>query len=150
MVPTQLPRSGFVRFFAALLGVVLLSVVRLAAFPPAPHYTIYGVVRDQLGATLSVEGAQIVLLRDGLEIGRAFIAKGAVGDRSYELNIRIDQNRGTMRVYSRDAVAAQGVYSLVVEMNGQKFYPIEVAGTLRAGNGGESVRLDGSIRMGLR
>jgi hypothetical protein len=27
-------------------------------------------------------------------------------------------------------------------MNGQKFYPIEVAGTLRTGNGGERVRLD--------
>jgi hypothetical protein len=27
-------------------------------------------------------------------------------------------------------------------MNGERFFPIEVAGTLRAGNGGERVRLD--------
>ena len=42
----------------------------LKAYPPAPYYTLYGVVRDQVGATLRVDGAEIVLLRDGKEIGR--------------------------------------------------------------------------------
>jgi hypothetical protein len=33
-------------------------------------------------------------------------------------------------------------FSLAVDMNGSRFYPIEVAGNLTAGKGGERVRLD--------
>ncbi len=99
-------------------------------------------VRDQVGATLQVEGAMLVLLNNGAEIGRAPVRSSPNGDANYQLDIRIDQTRASTRVYSNKAVAANGVYSLYVEMNGERFYPIEVAGTLRAGNGGERVRLD--------
>lgn len=126
-----------------LIGWVVLGLVLvLNAFPPSPYYVIYGIVRDQVGTTLSVQGADIILLRDGAEIGRAPISTELRGDLNYELNIPIDQSRAGSRTYSYRSVAAQGVYSLVVEMNGQKFYPIEVSGTLRAGNGGERVQLD--------
>jgi hypothetical protein len=43
------------------------------AFPPAPAYTIYGLVRDQVGATLAVDGAEIILLK----------VKGSVLDNGY-------------------------------------------------------------------
>lgn len=123
--------------------VALLTFSReLGAFPPGPHYTIYGIVRDQVGATLAVEGATILLLRENVEIGRAPIAPQPGFEGNYDLAISIDQNRAGSRTYAHTAVAAQGVYSLAVEMNGKRFYPIEVSGTLRAGNGGERVRLD--------
>jgi hypothetical protein len=128
-------------FAPIFLLIAALAPRPAAAFPPAPHYTIFGVVRDQVGTTLNVQGAVIILLKDNVEIGRAPIA-GSLLDQNYELDIRIDQVRPSSRVYSSRAVAAQGLYSLVVEMNGERFYPIEVAGTLRAGNGGERVRLD--------
>ncbi len=123
-----------------LLFCLLAGLAR--AFPPSPSYTIYGVVRDQAGATLRVVGAEIVLLRGGIEIGRAPVTEVLRPDFNYELNLKIDQSRTATRTYSNKAVPAQGVYSLLVEMNGQKYYPIEVSGTLRAGNGGERVRLD--------
>ena len=132
------PSHRQVAFFVALL----IGAASLCAFPPAPHYTLYGVVRDQIGATLQVEGAEIVLLRGTVEIGRAPVLKEVRLDANYELRIAIDQARPSTVAYSEKALAPQGVYSLVVEMNGQKFYPIEVSGTLRAGNGGERVRLD--------
>jgi hypothetical protein len=141
------PRFAHAAVFAvvrrSLLGLVLLlGSIRVAAFPPAPYYTLYGVVRDHVGTALEVEGAQIVLLRDNAEIGRAPIARTLQGDFNYELDLRIDQNRTATRTYTQKAVPAQGVFSLVVELNGQRFYPIEVSGTLRAGYGGERVRLD--------
>ncbi len=130
-------------FSAVLLGLAVAGgAPRLAAFPPAPYYTIYGLVRDQVGATLRVDGAVISLLSNGVEIGRAVIKSDLQADANYEINIRVDQNRAASRIYSSSAVAAQGLYSLVVVMNGQNFYPIEASGTLRAGNGGERVRLD--------
>ena len=129
--------------FLGLLVVVTGLLPSLRAFPPAPFYTIYGIVRDQVGATLTAQGADLILLRDNVEIARTRILGDVRGDLNYELPISIDAARANSpRIYANKAVSALGVYSLCVEMNGQKFYPIEVAGTLRAGSGGERVRLD--------
>ena len=111
------------------------------AFPPAPHYTLHGLVRDQVGQTITAEGAEIILLNGGVEIGRTPISRQLI-DQNYELNIRLDQNRSGTTLYSEKAVTTQGLFSLVVSMNGSLFYPIEVAGDLTAGKGGERVRLD--------
>ena len=113
----------------------------LHGFPPAPYYTLYGMVRDQVGQTLTAEGAVLILLKGDTEIGRTPINNLQL-DQSYELNIRIDANRSGTTLYSEKAVVANGLFSLVVEMNGALFYPIEVSGSLTAGKGGERVRLD--------
>ncbi len=118
-----------------------LCAMGASAFPPAPYYTLYGMVRDQVGQTLNVEGAVLVLLKGGEEIGRTPITNLQL-DQNYELNIRIDANRPGTTKYSEAAIAAEGPFSLVVEMNGSLFYPIEVQGDLTAGKGGERVRLD--------
>ncbi|MDB6079226.1 MAG: hypothetical protein JWO82_2973 [Akkermansiaceae bacterium] len=112
------------------------------AFPPAPYYTLFGMVRDQVGQTVRAEGATLILLKGGVEIGRTAIGAEPSNDQNYEMVIRIDQNRSGTDFYSDKAIAAQGLFSLVVEMNGSFFYPIEVAGTLTAGAGGERTRLD--------
>jgi hypothetical protein len=132
------------KFFASrLLWVALwaMSVSSVHAFPPAPYYTIYGMVRDQVGQAVTAEGATIILLKGGVEVGRTPIYSNRI-DQNYELNIRIDQAQSGTVFYSEKAVASQGLYSLLVEMNGSLFYPIEVNGTLRTGKGGERVNLD--------
>ena len=135
-----------VHFLAALTFTFTLTFPFTAsAYPPAPNYTIFGLVRDQVGATLNVDGAEIILLKDNVEIGRAPIFKDLRLDSNYELNIRIDQTNSGTRIYSTKAVAPQGIYSLKIVMNGQNFFPIEANGTLRVGNGGERVRLDLSL-----
>ena len=121
---------------------LLAGCLRLAAFPPAPYYVIYGVVRDQVGVTLDVEGADVILLRDGTEIGRTPIFTDLRLDSNYELNISVDQSRTSTRTYSDKAVSPEGLYSVAVLMNGETFYPIEASGELRVGQGGERVRLD--------
>ncbi|MEM9481268.1 MAG: hypothetical protein AAGA58_16585, partial [Verrucomicrobiota bacterium] len=113
-----------------------------AAFPPAPYYTIYGIVRDQVGQTVTAEGASVILLKGGEEIARTAIDGNSRLDQNYELAIRLDQNRFGTALYSERAVEAQGLFSLAVDLNGALFYPIEVSGSLTAGMGGERVRLD--------
>lgn len=127
-----------------ILACLLVVVSTAGAFPPAPYYTLYGMVRDQVGQTVTAEGAEIILLKGGVEIGRTPITSGHL-DQNYELNIRIDAARSGTTFYSDKAVAALGTFSLVVSMNGTLFYPIEVNGTLKAGKGGERVRLDLNI-----
>ncbi|MDA8736289.1 hypothetical protein N9M57_02795 [Opitutales bacterium] len=124
-----------------ILLVSLLSSLTALAFPPAPYYTLYGMVRDQIGQTLTAEGAVVVLLKEGVEVGRTPITANRI-DQSYELNVRMDQTRSGTALYSDKAVSVGGLFSLVVEMNGSTFYPIEVSGTLQAGSGGERTRLD--------
>lgn len=130
------------KIIAVSLTGFLLSVAPALAFPPAPYYTIYGMVRDQVGQTVRAEGATLILLKGGVEISRTPIQSDLVTDQNYELRIRIDQNRNGTEIYSDKAVAAQGLFSLVVQMNGSFFYPIEVSGNLTAGTGGERTRLD--------
>jgi hypothetical protein len=124
-----------------ILVCLLAAVSPALAFPPAPYYTLYGIVRDQVGQTVTGQGAEIVLLKGGAEIGRTPITAGQL-DQNYELKIRIDAARSGTTSYSDKAIAALGAFSLVVSMNGVLFYPIEVNGTLKAGKGGERTRLD--------
>jgi hypothetical protein len=120
---------------------LLMAMGIASAFPPAPYYTLFGVVRDQVGQTVTAEGAEVILLKGGVEVGRTLITSSRL-DQSYELNMRLDQNRTGTTFYTDKAVAAGGLFSLVVSMNGSLFYPIEVSGNLTAGKGGERVKLD--------
>ena len=131
--------SGIMIKLYLIFSALFFSVVQ--AFPPAPYYTLYGIVRDQVGQTVTAEGAQVILLKGGVEVGRTPITSSQI-DLNYELNMRLDQNRSGTKFYTEKAVAAGGIFSLVVSMNGALFYPIEVAGTLTTGKGGERVKLD--------
>ena len=129
------------RITPLVLTGLLLATGIAGAFPPAPYYTLYGMVRDQVGQTVTAEGAVVILLKGGVEVGRTPITSNRL-DQSYELNLRIDQNRSGTTFYTDKAVAAGGLFSLVVSMNGEFFYPIAVSGNLPAGKGGERVKLD--------
>lgn len=125
-----------------LLGLVTGGLMDDAkGFPPAPHYTLYGMVRDQVGQAITAEGAQLVVLRGSVEVQRTSI-NSLLLDHNYEVRIRIDQNRTGTSLYNEKSLTAQGPFNLAVDMNGTRFYPIEASGTLLAGKGGERVRLD--------
>ena len=104
----------------------MLLAMSLQAFPPAPNHTIYGMVRDQYGQVIGADGAALILLKGDEEIGRTSIKSGVRLDQNYELNIRLDQDlAGTL--YSEKAVSVEGSFSLVVDLDGTLFYPIEVS-----------------------
>jgi hypothetical protein len=103
---------------------------------------LFGIVRDQMGMTLASDHAEIILLRDGVEIGRGPIWNGLRAELNYELDIRLDAARTSTRLYTDRAVPAQGLFSIAVSLGGQRFYPIEASGALQAGVGGERTRLD--------
>ena len=130
-----------VGLLSVLAVLQLLGTGPASAFPPAPYYSLYGMVRDQVGQTVTAEGAEVILLKGGVEVGRTPITSMRL-DQSYELNIRLDHARSGTTFYTNKAVATGGLFSIVVSMNGELFYPIEVSGNLTAGKGGERVKLD--------
>src|SRR6187431_980974 len=129
--------------FSCCAAVLFLSAaITVRAFPPAPTYTLHGIVRDQTGQVVRAENAFVILYKGTVEAGRAAIGPLAEPDKNYQLSVRIDQARPATNLYNTNAVPALGQFSLKVEMGGQQYYPIEVRGNLTAGKGGESVRLD--------
>jgi hypothetical protein len=126
----------------SLLPPLLLAASGVRAFPPAPSYTLHGIVRDQTGQVLRAENASVILFKGNVEAERAAIGQLVEPDQNYKLSVRIDQARPATNLYNANAVAAQGQFSLMVESGGQRYYPIEVRGNLTAGKGGEFVRLD--------
>jgi hypothetical protein len=128
---------GWICLFALWFFIVGIA----SAFPPAPYYILYGIVRDDVGQTISAAGAEVILLKDGLEVGRTPITSSQI-EQNYLLRMRLDNDSSGTEFYTEKAIAARGQFSVVVLMNGLLFYPIEVSGTLIAGSGGERVQLD--------
>jgi hypothetical protein len=135
------PIASFLKIAPTVIGVLLVAAT-LHAFPPAPYYVLFGTVRDQVGQTVVADNAEVLLTKNGTVLQRTPIASVVGGERNYELNIELDSARSDTTSYSEKAIAPNGEFGLVVEMNGERYYPIEVAGTLRAGRGGERIRLD--------
>lgn len=124
---------------------VLVSFPTLIhASPPAPFYTLHGIVRDQVGQTITAEGAEVVLLKGGVELSRTPVTPITSDqfDQSFVFNISIDLNRSGTTTYSDKVFVPSGLYSLVVSMNGNLLYPIEVSGSLKIGKPGEITQLD--------
>ena len=132
--------TGFCYLLA--LGAIWCGTGPLGAFPPAPYYALYGSVRDQVGQTVTADGATVVLLKGTQETSRTPITSGVRLDQNYELRVKLDQNRGGTTLYTEKAVPTQSPFSLAVDIGGVRYYPIEVAGNLTTGKGGERVRLD--------
>lgn len=130
-----------------LLSILLLLCRWAEAFPPAPYYTLYGMVRDQVGQALPGDDIVLLLLKNGQEVARTPVVTGTLPDQNYELNIRLDMARSGTLVYDPTAIASGSIYSVAVLMNGQRYYPIETNGTLTAGRGGERVHLD--LNLGI-
>lgn len=112
------------------------------AYPPAPHFTIYGIVRDSLGYILDTEDAFILVKREGQEIIRLPIISFKEIDRNYLLQIPVDS--GTIeRLYKPSAIKPLVPFTIEVEADGVNFLPIEVeANSLVILQPGGSVRVD--------
>lgn len=112
---------------AALAFASALLAVAAYAFPPAPYHTLYGMVRDEQGNSLRINGAVVVFYKNGTELLREKIAAGERLDENYRLRLRMDMLRsGTLR-YS-DLANSPGVgFSLGIVINSIVYYPIEMS-----------------------
>lgn len=117
------------------------------AFPPAPYYTIYGTVRDELGQVLRQEDAKILLLKGTEVVLKAPVTVDIQFDQNYELRIPIDMLRPATTVYRGEAVIARSGFSIAVEFGGQRYLPVGVSSSLTSGGGSERERFDFSLGL---
>ena len=77
------------RTLHALIGCSVLGT--LQAYPPAPHYTIRGVVKDGLGARVTTDEAEVLLLKGTQVTRRARLKADEVTGDNYSLQIPMEQ-----------------------------------------------------------
>lgn len=117
-----------------LLCTLLLAGPALHAFPPAPHYTIYGDVRDQYGVLLPADGSSVILYQGSKEILRQPLVASETAPFNYQIRMRIDMFRPSTSSYSSLALKAGTDFSLAVNIGGQLFSPIEMNTTPAIGS----------------
>lgn len=129
-------------FFPALAFACLASTLSASGFPPAPFHTIYGTVRDEFGRQIRVEGASVVLSRNGHEVLRQVIAPGISPDFNYQIRLRMAMDRPGTRNYT-DLIQRPGeAYTLAVRINDVTYLPIEIQRDGEVGKPGERVRIN--------
>lgn len=134
--PRNLHRHG------GLFLLLLSAAVSLRAFPPAPFHTLYGMVRDENGQALDVEGAQVVFYKSGVEVMRSDIQASNLLDQNYQLRLRMDMQRPGTSSYTNLANTSGLSFSLGVVLHDVVYYPIEMSAPRPLGKPGERVRLD--------
>lgn len=126
---------------AALLFVS--TATTLCAFPPAPYHTVFGMVRDETGRVINIDGAAVVFYRNGVEVMRQTISNAeSRPDQNYQFRLRMDQQRAGTRTYSSLANSTGATFSLAILINDVPHYPIGVSAPLTVGPPGERVRVD--------
>lgn len=137
-------RAGVLRKLALAAGVTALGWPMMAghAFPPAPHFTIYGDARDQYGNLIPAGSVSVVLYKGGVETMRVPLTEAAGRDFNYQLRIRIDMLRDSTAAYSSKALSAGTVFTLGIEAGGMVYYPIEMSSPPAVGSPSGRRRLD--------
>lgn len=112
------------------------------AFPPAPFGTIHGMVRNEYGEALRVDGASVVFFQNGKEVHRTTIRPSELPNQNYQFRLRMDMQRpGTAR-YSDLAQNPGKAFTLAVEVNNVLYYPIEMSTPPAVGKPGERTRIN--------
>jgi hypothetical protein len=128
--------------FLLLSLIIALSFGEALAFPPAPHYSIYGNVRDEFGYIIPPGAATVIFSFDGREIARYPLTGDASSEYTYQIRMRLDMNRSGTIAYTSAAVTAGAVYTLAVDVGGVLHYPIEISTPPTVGNPADRRRLD--------
>lgn len=111
---------------ALLASTVMLGLV-LRAFPPAPHHTVFGQVRDEYGAPISRPGAEV-----WMESGSAVLAKSPLRidpepGVNYRMEIPMDSG-ATSDLYVPTAMQPFVPFRLRVKVGNLTYLPIEMTG----------------------
>lgn len=121
---------------------VVASVAVLHAFPPAPHQTLFGVVRDEQGQPLALPKSSVVLEVPGGTAVTAAVRDVSGVDGNYQLTVPMDSGLTASR-YKASALFPAAAFTLKVRIGNVNYVPIEMTGV----NGlvaepGKSARVD--------
>ena len=97
------------------------------SFPPTPHHTIYGIVRDEMGNPLAVEGAEVILeTLAGMQI-KAAVSLNLGPGMNYRIRVPMDAGL-TSDNYKPNALRPTVAFRIKVKIGQVVYLPIELKG----------------------
>lgn len=113
------------------------------AYPPAPHHSLYGYVRDQWGDPIDVSSATVYLQASNtVGLVKASITASTEPGVNYRLNVPMDSGV-VAGLYTPTALRRSQPFQLKVVIGRATFLPLEMAlGSPTLGQPGEATRLD--------
>lgn len=127
-----------------LLAAVLLGISghQALAFPPLPHHTVYGLVRDEFGNPLISPGTELTLeTLAGTTLTTTVVPKLDAGV-NYRIEVPVDAGL-TMDVYQPTAMRPSAPFRIRVKIAGRTYLPIEMkANMAQLGQPAQSSRVD--------
>lgn len=127
----------------SILATALLFLTSTAyGFPPAPHHTLFGTVRNQWGDPINVSGADVFIqTTNAIGVAVRVTASTAPGV-NYEMQVPMDSGR-TLDIYQSTAIRQGQPFQLKVKIGAITYVPIEMVLTSRAlGQPAGATRLD--------
>lgn len=118
------------------------SITTLLAFPPAPFKTIHGMVRDEYGNALKLDGVTVVFSQEGNQVLQAPVAPSSLLNQNYQIRLRMDMRRPGTVAYNDLAQNPGQQFTLAVRINDILYQPIEMSTPPTVGQPGERTRLN--------
>ena len=112
------------------------------AFPPAPHHTFYGMVRDAMGDPLVVTNAEVIFdTLTGTQVKTMIVPQLSPG-QNYQLNVAMDGGL-TADNYKPTAMRPTVAFRMKVKIGAVTYLPIEMTGNFsNLGQPAQSTRVD--------
>src|SRR5262249_33700691 len=123
---TFMNRSATRKLTGAVGLVCLLIGVTAVAFPPAPHHTLFGLVRNQWGDPINVAGAQVFLETANGPGVTTTISPGLEPGVNYRLLLPMDSAIAP-DLYTPAALKPLVPFRLRVKIGDTVYLPIEMA-----------------------
>lgn len=123
-------------------ALILLTATVAGAFPAAPDYSLYGVVRNEGGRPLDTGEGIIIISGSAGEITRSPIDTARGRGLNYTVHLPMDSGI-TSALYQVTALRPLVPFTIKVTIGAHTYVPIELSsGAMPAGKPGERVRLD--------
>lgn len=125
-----------------LLLLCCLAVPAAWAFPPAPHHTLYGMVRDEFGRPLNNGEGTIILNGETREIVRSPSDPSIGLGVNYALYVPMDSGTNA-QLYTVSAMRPLLPFTIKVVIRGVNYVPMQIVGKVWSmGQPSEKTRLD--------
>lgn len=126
-------------FIAVLLGALGHTAL---AFPPLPHHTVYGLVRDEFGNPLISAGTELMLETLAGTTLTTQVVPGLEAGVNYRIEVPVDAGL-TSDLYRPTAMLPAAPFRIRVKIAGRTYLPIEMKANLALlGQPAQSSRVD--------
>lgn len=112
------------------------------AFPPLPHHTVFGLVRDELGTPVTAAGGEITLETLSGTTLKSVLAPGTDAGMNYRIEVPIDAGL-TSDAYLPSAMQPTAPFRMRVKLGTRTYVPMEMkVNAAKLGQPAESSRVD--------